>query len=114
MASLLPMNPPLADFALVSSKIGMLDVPSLVKLTRELYTQCNLFAKDTPNGFQELLPELGLLQWNLRVLGDNIKAPIHLLLRASTTIGESNSINASAPAFRRYMNPKSCCIDIRS
>jgi hypothetical protein len=43
----------------------MLDIPALTKLTRELYIQCNLIAKDTPDRFQELLPDLGLLQWKL-------------------------------------------------
>ncbi|GLI78411.1 hypothetical protein PoHVEF18_006725 [Penicillium ochrochloron] len=66
--------PPLVGFSHVSSRIGMLEVPALAKLTRKLYTQCNLIAKDTPDGFQELLPELGLLQENLRTLGDNMNS----------------------------------------
>jgi hypothetical protein len=74
MGDPLSVFPPLVGFSHVSSRIGMLDVPALAKLTRKLYTQCNLNAKDTPDGFQELLPELGLLQENLHALGDNMNS----------------------------------------
>ncbi|KAJ5164024.1 uncharacterized protein N7500_005854 [Penicillium coprophilum] len=42
--------------------LGVLDVPALAKVTRDVYNQCHLLAKGAPDGFQKLINELGLLQ----------------------------------------------------
>lgn len=53
---------------------GVFDIPSLAKLTWELYNQCHSLSKDAPDGFQNLMHALGSLQGNLRVLSEDVSS----------------------------------------
>ncbi|OQE46781.1 hypothetical protein PENCOP_c001G05947 [Penicillium coprophilum] len=52
--------------------LGVLDVPALAKVTRDVYNQCHLLAKGAPDGFQKLINELGLVQSILCTFSDKV------------------------------------------
>lgn len=56
----------------MSSKFGVLDIPTLTKETWELYNLCHTLAEEAPDGFRKLVHELGSLQTSLRALDDGI------------------------------------------
>ncbi|KAJ5384051.1 hypothetical protein N7517_001962 [Penicillium concentricum] len=56
------------------SSLGVLDIPALAKVTRDVYNQCHILAKGAPEGFQKLITELGLLQDILHTFGDKVSS----------------------------------------
>lgn len=56
----------------MSSKFGVLDIPTLAKETWELYNLCHPLAEEAPDSFRKLVHELESLQTSLRALGDDI------------------------------------------
>lgn len=54
------------------SNLGVVEIPALAKVTWDLYSQCQIIAKDAPAGFQKLATELGSLQGTLRTFVDNV------------------------------------------
>ncbi|KAJ5089664.1 hypothetical protein N7532_008348, partial [Penicillium argentinense] len=58
----------------MSPSCGILEIPTLAKLTWELYNQCHPLAKDAPDGFRNLVNDLGLLQGNLRTLSEDVSS----------------------------------------
>ncbi|KAJ6095622.1 hypothetical protein N7486_006368 [Penicillium sp. IBT 16267x] len=55
----------------MEENLGINDIPALTKATWEVYNQCQIFAKDAPDGFRNLVTELGSLQGVMRTLSDN-------------------------------------------
>ncbi|KAI3144139.1 hypothetical protein CBS147326_1143 [Penicillium roqueforti] len=54
------------------SSLGVIEIPALAKVTWDLYSQCQIIAKDAPAGFRKLATELGSLQGTLRTFVDNV------------------------------------------
>ncbi|KAJ5923526.1 hypothetical protein N7454_008771 [Penicillium verhagenii] len=55
----------------MSENFGIADIPALTKATWEVYNQCQIFAKDAPDGFRNLVTGLGSLQGVMRTLADD-------------------------------------------
>lgn len=58
----------------MSASFGVLEIPTLTKVTWELYSRCQTIAKDAPDGFRALVTELGSLQGALRALSDDFSS----------------------------------------
>ncbi|KAJ5960884.1 uncharacterized protein N7479_008034 [Penicillium vulpinum] len=58
----------------MSSDFAVLEIPALIKVTWDLYNQCQIVAKGAPEGFQKLVTELGSLQGALRTFGDEVSS----------------------------------------
>ncbi|KAJ5225670.1 hypothetical protein N7468_006895 [Penicillium chermesinum] len=58
----------------MSTSFGVLEIPTLTKITWELYSRCRTIAKDAPDGFRGLVTELGSLQGALRALSDDFSS----------------------------------------
>lgn len=56
------------------SHFGILDTPALTRVTWELYNQCHPLAKDAPDGFRNLINDLGSLQESLRALSEDVSS----------------------------------------
>lgn len=55
----------------MEESLGITDFPALTKATWEVYNQCQVFAKDAPDGFRNLVTGLGSLQGVMRTLSDD-------------------------------------------
>ena len=56
----------------MSSGFSILNVPTITRLTWELYNQCQPVVKYAPDGFQSLVEQLVSLRGTLRALADDI------------------------------------------
>jgi hypothetical protein len=56
------------------SNFGVVDVPALTKLTRELHNQCHDVANHAPEGFKKLVTELGVMQGILSTFGHDMSS----------------------------------------
>lgn len=56
------------------SNCGILDIPALARVTWELYNQFHPLSKDAPDGFRNLINDLGSLQGSLRALSEDVSS----------------------------------------
>lgn len=58
----------------MSSNLEILDISTLTKTAWELYNECCPLAQEAPDGFRNLVTELGSLQGTLRALSDDLNS----------------------------------------
>ncbi|KAJ5899643.1 hypothetical protein N7495_004387 [Penicillium taxi] len=88
----------------MSSNLTILDIPTLVEVTRELYSRCQPITKDAPDGFQSLVEELGLMQHIAQTLENDFssKTPFLEKMGEGRKVVLERCLNACFQALEQF------------